>query len=889
MGRKAKQSMKKERKKKEREDWDDQSDAEDNMSEEEENLRSQTTEESFHPNQSNPITDDYEDNPTVKDLSEKLAALREVAFNGLKIIEPRLEGTRGGELPDPDDLQQRYEQVKASFEDYYTMAKFIVRKRSKETKMFRSVVQKGAVSDQAEFLDATKMIIEAIVQLRLDIQVTGAAANVDKLLLNKDKPDKKVTIDPKDTTQGGAKKKISPSYNSTPNRPPRDEATTGKNAEVNTLQKYEELKERLQTIMVFLGNPSRTPARTDSFGDMFYRAEGLETAIQNTLQTARGNKDWKTETPTSRRDYFKAAMDFQMASHTFMGALRERKRKEYDPWKRSQDKNTHVKEAYEEWQKTDESQRDQNEHLNMTSASEGPGGNYVNEGSNSEKSPSEPDLDSLGSKFWENITKIPAPKFSTNETKDKSEYIRDPGEFRKTQRYARNVTVGGQDDPSQMTQSIKEPEWISVETKMNPSKNKPYFTKDIIEDWNVVYLNKFNSLMFVDEEAPRLASSLTKFKAFDGEKPGKYDDFKDSYISAILLNRNLNYAMKHQALMESLEGIAKKAATFKRPKGLVNLANCFEKLDKEFGGPTTRKTGLINAIKNLPECNMYKVHTLQEAKYTVEELLNEMDASGTVDKDYSYQLILPLIKHDDKTQSDFRQYRRLRGLTEETIDNWMTWIGDLIEDNRRTRYDQSLAAEIQVPKNAKVSLRTNFKPKRFPPFRKSSVFLTIDGERTTEPIEEESEGEPGQDESHDSEQTSCCEHDVAHDPYQDQSNKNPDTSVLMTSANNESLTACVLCLGGHHVTECPDKGQVSPNVMKSLLWTNHICFGCGEGKHLVRDCPDDTVCGICKQRGHPTILHGATWTSAQVNRKSLTGQSANTKKQTSFLENAPRK
>jgi hypothetical protein len=70
MGRKAKQSMKKERKKKECEDWDDQSDAEDNMSEEEENLRSQTTEESFHPNQSNPITDDYEDNPTVKDLSE---------------------------------------------------------------------------------------------------------------------------------------------------------------------------------------------------------------------------------------------------------------------------------------------------------------------------------------------------------------------------------------------------------------------------------------------------------------------------------------------------------------------------------------------------------------------------------------------------------------------------------------------------------------------------------------------------------------------------------------------------------------------------------------------------------------------------------------------------
>jgi hypothetical protein len=771
------------------------------------------------------------------------------------------------------------------------MAKFIVRKRSTETKIFRKVVQQGAVVDQADFLEATTEIIKAIVQLRLDIQVTGAAANVDKLLQNKDKPEKKVTIDPQSTTQGGAKKKIHPSYSSTPNRPPRDEITTEENLEVFTLQTYQTLKERLTTIMVLIRNPANTPARTDDFGEIFYRAEGLETAIQNTLQTARGNKDWKNETPTSRRDYFKAAMNFQMSSHTFMGRLRERKRKEYDLWKRSQDKNTHVKQAYEEWRKTDESQ-DQNEHLNMTSASDCQGGNYENEGSNSERCPSEPDLDSIGLKFWDNITRIPAPpKSRTQDSKNKSERTdRDPNAFRNNKSYARNVTKEGQGDPSQMTQSIKEPEWISVSTKLNPSKNKPFFTKDIIEDWNVVYLNKFNSLMFVDEEAPRLASSLIKFKPFDGEKPGKYEDFKDSYISAILLNRNINYAMKHQALMESLEGIAKKAATFKRPKGLVNLANCFEKLDKEFGGPTTRKSWLINAIKNLPECNMYKVQTLQEAKYTVEELLNEMDASGTTDNDFSYQLILPLIKHDDRTQSDFRQYRRLRGLTEESIDNWMTWIGDLIEDSRKSRYDQSLAAEIPAPKNAKVPFKANFKPKRFVPYKKASAFLTIDGERITEPIEEESEGETGQDESHLSEQTmSCNEQEGANESYQDHSTKDSDASVLMTSASNESLTACVLCLGGHHVTQCPENNQVSPNVMKSILWTNHICFGCGEGKHLVRDCANDTVCAICKQRGHPTILHGATWTSAQVNRKSLTGSSANTKKQNSFLENAPKR
>jgi hypothetical protein len=47
--------------------------------------------------------------------------------------------------------------------------------------------------------------------------------------------------------------------------------------------------------------------------------------------------------------------------------------------------------------------------------------------------------------------------------------------------------------------------------------------------------------------------------------------------------------MKHQALMDSLEGIAKQAATFKRPKGLVNLANCFENWTKSLVDPQQEK------------------------------------------------------------------------------------------------------------------------------------------------------------------------------------------------------------------------------------------------------------------------------------------------------------
>jgi hypothetical protein len=562
----------------------------------------------------------------------------------------------------------------------------------------------------------------------------------------------------------------------------------------------------------------------------------METAIHNIIQTIRGHKDWLRNTPDERRDFFFGAMKFQMAAITFMGKLRIRKREEYDPWITSQQRNTQVKELEEELLINDENHYYVQHDHNMTSASEQQG-NYVSDGSNSVRSPSEQDLESLN---WEtigipaNFKQMAGANYNSERIGDPTgnqrhndipKYQRDPTNFRKSEKYAKNVTGGGGNyEPSQLTQSIKDPEWISVSTKLNPTKDKSYFTLDVIEDWNVIFLYTFNSLMFVDEDAPRLASSLTKFKSFNGEKPELYEDFKDGYISAILNNRNLNYAMIHQALMDSLEGIAKQAAMFKRPKGLVNLANCFEKLDKEFGGPTTRKTGLINAIKNLAECNMHKVHTLQEAKYTVEELLNEMESSGTVDKNYSYQLILPLIKHDEKTQSDYRQYRRLRGLATETIDNWMTWIGDLIEDSRRTRYDKSLATETQVTKQVtKTQQRAGFKQKQFPPFRQSKVFLSFDGERTVDnTIEEESEEvqENCTDSGiHTTEHMDQYEtdNDATYDQYHGQETCNQTAPVMLTNESNASGAACMLCQGKHQVTQCPEKSQVSPNVMKSLM------------------------------------------------------------------------
>jgi hypothetical protein len=164
-----KSSKKKREQRKRRDNWDDQEPADDKMSDAEENLLEQTSDEMFHPPQleQNPYHQtQYEQNPTVQLLSERLAALRAVAFNGLVILRQRCLRTKGSNIPDPDDIHTRYEQIKADYKDYYTLAKEIVRKHSLETKRFRHVVKQRADSDQEEFLASTTYIQNEVVLLR---------------------------------------------------------------------------------------------------------------------------------------------------------------------------------------------------------------------------------------------------------------------------------------------------------------------------------------------------------------------------------------------------------------------------------------------------------------------------------------------------------------------------------------------------------------------------------------------------------------------------------------------------------------------------------------------------------------------------------------------------
>jgi hypothetical protein len=184
---------------KKRDNWENPEPDDDKMSEAEEDLLEQTSDETFHPPQlqQNPYHQtQYENNPTVTHLSQRLAALREVAFNGLVILRQRCLRTKGTNIPDPDDIQTRYNQIKADYKDYYTLAKEIVRKRSLETKMFRRIVKQRADSDQEEFLANTTYIQNEVVQLRIDQNVTIATMAVDRLM--QQKSDKHVTITTKE-------------------------------------------------------------------------------------------------------------------------------------------------------------------------------------------------------------------------------------------------------------------------------------------------------------------------------------------------------------------------------------------------------------------------------------------------------------------------------------------------------------------------------------------------------------------------------------------------------------------------------------------------------------------------------------------------------------------
>ena len=67
---------------------------------------------------------------------------------------------------------------------------------------------------------------------------------------------------------------------------------------------------------------------------------------------------------------------------------------------------------------------------------------------------------------------------------------------------------------------------------------------------------------------------------------------------------------------------------------------------------------------------------------------------------------------------------------------------------------------------------------------------------------------------------------------------------------------CVICRSPHATDQCPDLLRMDPNERVTVLMKRGWCFGCLDGRHMLRDCPRGRpTCSTCN-KGHNTMLHG---------------------------------
>ena len=67
---------------------------------------------------------------------------------------------------------------------------------------------------------------------------------------------------------------------------------------------------------------------------------------------------------------------------------------------------------------------------------------------------------------------------------------------------------------------------------------------------------------------------------------------------------------------------------------------------------------------------------------------------------------------------------------------------------------------------------------------------------------------------------------------------------------------CGICNSPHDTVQCPDLLEMGPDERVTALKKRGWCFGCLDGRHMLRDCPQGRpTCSTCN-KGHNTMLHG---------------------------------
>ena len=75
-----------------------------------------------------------------------------------------------------------------------------------------------------------------------------------------------------------------------------------------------------------------------------------------------------------------------------------------------------------------------------------------------------------------------------------------------------------------------------------------------------------------------------------------------------------------------------------------------------------------------------------------------------------------------------------------------------------------------------------------------------------------------------------------------------------TKADDHSNKNCLLCSGGHNLTDCPSFAKVPVRERFDFVMKERLCFSCLKGGHQSRGCYKKKPCARCHRR-HATVMH----------------------------------
>ena len=184
-----------------------------------------------------------------------------------------------------------------------------------------------------------------------------------------------------------------------------------------------------------------------------------------------------------------------------------------------------------------------------------------------------------------------------------------------------------------------------------------------------------------------------EIKPFNGKNIEEYEYWAELIHARIILNRNLGPEVKQLAVLNCLEDSAKEVVQCLKPRGLYNLVQTLEILDKEYGNPTVLKGAMFRRLRNLPPLDLTDISTLCQAKVLVQNLLANYRRFGSKSSNSKMEedSILSLLSYNQNAQMSLDSHLAFQDIWDPKVSDWMKWCDTKIFQSRRHAYDSELA------------------------------------------------------------------------------------------------------------------------------------------------------------------------------------------------------